>query len=390
MRKIIAILQKEPSGKMRYRFLLRMGRAAGLVKPQRMSDILAKYPRIVNIYQNPNEVESWVTLAEPILALLEEEKQLKQERAPYSVDRLRKLLMMSAKKRIRLDRIFFLREELGLPDDFKETVVKANPKFFKLVKARKDIGKDVCPWVKLVEWDPQLAIPAIQAYRQALSNPLDEKMAYSFPISFPPGFKIKKGFRFKMQQWQELPYQSPYEDSSDLDLQSPEAFKRAVAVIHEFLHISLEKRTRVDRIAHLREDLQFPQKTGITILQHPGIFYLSIKSAVQTIFLREGYKKGELIQKDVLYTIKEKFLDLLKRERRNINRPYIEVAREVKDMTLEDRQDDHMQDDSKFEEQENAKVTEEEDENSGKLGANVNLEGNNDRSYIEEIGRAHV
>jgi hypothetical protein len=234
-----------------------------------------------------------------------------------AAERLRKVLMLSSSRRIRLDRINFIREELGLPEDFKKSVIKANPHLFQLVIAKKDVGK-VSPSVKLLEWDPQYAIPAIEAFREnpdttsGLSESEKRKKAYSFPINLPPGFKIKKGFRIKMRKWQELPYRSPYDDTSDLDLQSDEAFKRAVAVLHEFLHITVEKRTQVDRLAHLRGDYKLPQKLGITVLQNPGIFYMSIKGNVQTIFLREAYRKGQVIEKDATHSLKKRFMELIR------------------------------------------------------------------------------
>ncbi|KAI5064478.1 hypothetical protein GOP47_0021148 [Adiantum capillus-veneris] len=323
MKKIIKLLLKQPKQKMLYRYMLTRGGFVGLVKPQRMGEILDKYPRIVRVYRNPNELDVWVTLARPIVELLEEEKMLKQQRAHMAAERLRKVLMMSATRRIRLDRINYLKEELGLPDNFKRTVVKANPHLFKLVITRVNLEKGMSPSVKLLDWDEKLAIPAIEAYRQdpASTSGLDEegkrRKAYSFPINLPPGFKIKKAFRYKLRSWQELPYRSPYADTSDLDLKSEEAFKRAVAVVHEFLHITVEKRTRVDHLAHLREDYKLPQKLGATVLQNPGIFYMSTKSNKQTIFLREGYRKGELLEKDPLFTIKEKFLALIRLGRRS-------------------------------------------------------------------------
>lgn len=326
LKRIIKLLLKQPGKKMLYRFMLRRGGYVGLVKPQKMGHILDKYPRIVRIYRNPNELDVWVTLAKPILELLEEEKRLKQEGTQLAAERLRKVLMMSTTRRIRLDRINYLKEELGLPDDFKKTVVRANPHLFKLVITRINLEKGVSPSVKLLEWDEKLAVPVIEAYRQdpATTSGLDEeekqKKAYSFPINLPPNFKIKKAFRHKMRKWQELPYPSPYEDTSDLDLKSEEALKRAVAVIHEFLHITVEKRTRISHLAHLREEYKLPQKLGVTVLQNPGIFYMSTKSNTQTIFLREGYKKGELLEKDRLFTIKEKFLALIRMGRKSVNK----------------------------------------------------------------------
>ncbi|MCO5592723.1 hypothetical protein L7F22_046726 [Adiantum nelumboides] len=318
MKRIIKLLLKQTGQKMLYRYMLRRGGYVGLVKPQRIGDIMDKYPRIIRVYRNPNELDVWVTLAKPILELLEEEKMLKEQRAQLAAERLRKVLMMSSTRRIRIDRINYLKEELGLPDNFKRTVVQANPHLFKLVITRSNLAKGVAPSVKLLVWDEKLAVPAIEAYRQdpASTSGLDEegkkKKAYSFPINLPPNFKIKKAFRVKLRKWQELPYRSPYADPTDLDLQSEEAFKRAVAVIHEFLHITTEKRTKISHLAHLREDYKLPQKLGATVLQNPGIFYMSTKSNTQTIFLREGYKKGVLLEKDQLFSIKEKFLALIK------------------------------------------------------------------------------
>lgn len=388
MRRIVALLSKQPSGKLLYRYMLRKGKDVGVVKDQRISELLKKCPRIIRIYREPNEIEAWVTLEKPALALLEEEKRIKQERTQFCIERLRKLLMMSATRRIRLDRIEFLKEELGLPDDFKQTVIRSNPKFFKVVKARVDMGKDVFPTVKLVEWDPQLAIPAVEEYRQKSALASGKMRAYSFPISFPPGFEIKKGFRYKLREWQELPYPSPYQDTRDLSLQSPEAFKRAVAVLHEFLRISVEKRTRVDRFAHLREDMKLPQKLGITVLQNPGIFYMSTKSDVQTIFLREAYKKGELIQKDTLHVVKEKFLDLVKMGRKNVKKLEAEQAETNVGTSLVDKGDQvTIQGDTNSEEDEAV-----DERFSGRAGNKSQLNGN---IYSEEddtcrLGREDV
>eukprot|EP00250_Pteridium_aquilinum_P001189 c11398_g1_i1 orf=84-1817(-) len=377
MQRIIKLLLKQPEKKMLYRYMLRRGGYVGLVKPQKMGDILQKYPRIIRIYRNPNEIDVWVSLSKPILQLLEEEKTMKQERAHLAAERLRKVLMMSTTRRIRLDRINYLKEELGLPDDFKKTVIRAHPHLFKLVISRVDLHKGVSPSVKLLEWDDKLAVPVIDAYRQdpATTSGLDEeerkRKDYSFPINFPPGFKIKKALRHKLRKWQELPYQSPYEDASDLDLKSEEALKRAVAVVHEFLHITVEKRTRIDRLAHLRADYKLPQKLGVTVLQNPGIFYMSTKSNVQTIFLREGYKKGELINKDALFSLKDKFMALIKMGRKSIKK----TKRGPYAISDSDTSEDEMENDGKCEEVDNGKDKEGDEREGRGIGEEREEEG---------------
>ena len=75
--------------------------------------------------------------------------------------------------------------------------------------------------------------------------------------------------------------------------------KRAIATIHELLSLTVEKKITLERIAHFRMAKNLPKKLKDFLLQHQGIFYVSTRGnqgKLYTVFLREAYRKGELIE----------------------------------------------------------------------------------------------
>ncbi|MCI03339.1 protein root primordium defective 1-like [Trifolium medium] len=121
-----------------------------------------------------------------------------------------------------------------------------------------------------------------------------------------------------MWKWQRVPYWSPYEDVSGYDLRSIEAQKRmekrAVATIHELLSLTVEKKITLERIAHFRMAMNLPKKLKEFLLQHQGIFYISTRGnngKLHTVFLREAYRKGELVEPNDLYLARRKLAELV-------------------------------------------------------------------------------
>lgn len=108
-----------------------------------------------------------------------------------------------------------------------------------------------------------------------------ENIRFSFIVNFPPGFKIGKYYKIAVWKWQRLPYWSPYDDISGYDLRSLEAQKRmekrAVAMVHELVSLTVEKKITLERIAHFRLPMDLPKKLKDFLLQHQGIFYISTR-----------------------------------------------------------------------------------------------------------------
>ena len=90
--------------------------------------------------------------------------------------------------------------------------------------------------------------------------------------------------------------------------------KRPIATIHELLSLTVEKKISLERIAHFRQVMNLSKKLKDFHLQHQGIFYISTRGnygKLHTVFLREAYKKGELIEPNDLYLARRKLAELV-------------------------------------------------------------------------------
>ncbi|KAL6601304.1 hypothetical protein ACP70R_044524 [Stipagrostis hirtigluma subsp. patula] len=254
-----------------------------------------------------------------------------------SVLRLRKLLLLAPPHhRLRLEHIRLLRRDLGLPDDFADSVIMANPSLFRLTP------DGFVEFLPSPTDPPDLTVAAVERARERhyrehrAPGSGEEDARFAFPIRFPPGFKIGKYFRIAVWKWQRLPYASPYADVSGHDLRSLEAQrrmeKRAVAAVHELLSLTVEKRTTLERLAVFREALGVPKKIKEFLLKYQGIFYISTRGnqgKLHTVFLREAYYKGELLEPNEIYEARRKLEELLMMspQKANLDRMFTSMGR---------------------------------------------------------------
>lgn len=276
-----------------------------------------KFPHIFQVYEHPVQRILYCRLTRKAFVQIEQEKQAIDEQIDDAVTRLRKILMLSNTGRIRLEHIRIARLDLGLPEDFEISVVLKYPQYFRLFDAEDTRHK----YIEIVKKEPYLGISAIERLREReyRERGIDaENIRFSFIVNFPPGFKIGKYYKIAVWKWQRLPYWSPYEDISGYDLRSLEAKKRmekrAVAMIHELLSLTVEKKLSLERIAHFRTPMDLPNKLKEFLLQHQGIFYISTRGnqgKLHTIFLREAYRKGELVEPNDLYLARRKLAELI-------------------------------------------------------------------------------
>ncbi|MCD9559320.1 Protein ROOT PRIMORDIUM DEFTIVE 1 [Datura stramonium] len=278
---------------------------------------ILKFPHVFEVFEHPVQRILYCRLTRKSLLQIEQEKQALLAQLPQAVTRLRKLLMLSNTGRLRLEHVRIARKEFGLPDDFEFSVVLKYPKYFRLFDAKETRNK----YIEVVERDPQLAVCAVENVREREYREKggeEENVRFSFKVNFPPGFKIGKYYKIAVWKWQRLPYWLPYEDISGYDLRSLEAQKRmekrAVATIHELLSLTVEKKITLERIAHFRLAMDLPKKLKDFLLQHQGIFYISTRGnqgKLHTVFLREAYKKGELIEPNDLYLARRRLAELV-------------------------------------------------------------------------------
>lgn len=216
-----------------------------------------------------------------------------------AVKRVKKLLMMSLNGTLRLHALRLFKRELGLPEDFRDSILGKYSADFRLVDLEV---------VALVDWDAELAVARVEEWREKEYSEkwLSEfETKFAFPVSFPTGFKFERGFKERLKNWQRLPYAKPYERKEVVRVRTCGGIeryeKRAVAVLHELLSLTVEKMVEVDQLAHFRRDFGVEVNVRELLLRHPGIFYLSTKGKTLTVFLREAYGKGGLVKPNPVY-----------------------------------------------------------------------------------------
>jgi hypothetical protein len=365
--KIKEILVKQPGAVMSLRDLGKYRRYLGLTGKKRIIALLNRFPSVFQIYEEGSNAKYFRFTAEARKQYLQE-KRLHREMEEVAVTKLRKLLMMSIDKSIAIQKIKHIRRELGLPDDF------ATSDFFPRFRQYFKLGEcGLGPLLILEEWDPKLAVTALEKAAQEkvdarvelekdLARSLgeeveeEESVAARAPrfqkkvLNLPKGQQIKKTDKEKLLRFQELPAISPYSDKSDLNPSTPEAEKAAVLVVHELLSLTSEKKILVDHLTHFRRDFKFSQRIRAMLIRHPEYFYVSLKGTRDSVFLREAYDNTELKEKDPLVLLKERMAEL--------------VAKGIKDEMLdalsddedgdedgeEDGDDDHDEDDEDWDE----------------------------------------
>ncbi|KHN38804.1 hypothetical protein glysoja_040192 [Glycine soja] len=165
-----------------------------------------------------------------------------------AVKRVKKLLMMSVNGTLRLHALRLIKRELGLPEDFRDSIIGRYDRDFRLVDLEV---------VALVDWDAEFAVARVEEWRvrEYTEKWLSEfETKFAFPVSFPTGFMFERGFKERLRNWQRLPYTMPYKRNEVVRVRTCGGIewyeKRAVAVLHELLSLTVEKMVEVDRLAH--------------------------------------------------------------------------------------------------------------------------------------------
>lgn len=225
---------------------------------------------------------------------------------PDLVDRLRRLLMLTLPRKLPLHTIDLLRWDLGLPSDYRSSIIRRYPDHFALEQP----DGDERVWLCLLSWDDSLAVSELEKSADG-----GDTSCLSFPVSFPSRSGLRSKWMSWLRDWQELPYTSPYADPSSLDRRTDVSEKRNVGVFHELLHLTVAKRTERRNVSNMRKLLGMPQKFTKVFERHPGIFYISRVLDTQTVMLREAYGGGsKLLEKHAhpLAAIREEYSAMMK------------------------------------------------------------------------------
>lgn len=218
-------------------------------------------------------------------------------------ERLFRLLMLVRSNKLPLNIIELFKWDLGLPQDYETSIVPEYPDYFKIV-----VGKSGSRDLEMVCWSNELSTAFME--KKAKRGHV-KGMPIAFPMQFSRGFEMDKKLKKWIDEWQKLPYVSPYENAAHLSSQSDESDKWAVAVLHELLHILVPKKTDRENVFILGEYLGIRSRFKRALLHHPGILYVSSKLRTYTVVLREGYKRGAIIENHPLMDIRSQYIHLM-------------------------------------------------------------------------------
>ncbi|WVY90274.1 hypothetical protein V8G54_035788 [Vigna mungo] len=309
---LMELLKQEPEMVIPVRSLENHRRQINLPRPHRISDFLRKTPKLFELYKDQKGV-LWCGMTPKAEDLMEQQQRVIEDHADKAAEYVTRFLMMSVEKRLPLEKIAHFRRDFGLSLDFRVHWVHKYPQHFKVVKTL-----DGIEFLELVSWNPEWAITELE--KKAVSgvagsgneSEFPSMLSLPFPLKFPSNYKrVYRYYAEKIQHFQEMSYLSPYADARGLKAGSLEFDKRAVAVMHELLNFTIEKRLVTDHLTHFRWELVMPQKLMRLLLKHCGIFYVSERGKRFSVFLTEAYEGSELIEKCPLVLWKEKVLGLV-------------------------------------------------------------------------------
>lgn len=282
-------------------------------------EFLRKYPHVFELFAHPVRRNLCCTFTPKFIELLKLEHEVLNGMEDANVVRIRKILSMSVKGRVHVHAIRLMRRELGLPNEFVDSIIRKHSEIFRMVDLEV---------VELVDWEDdregRMHFAANvekwreREYKEKWLSEFDTK--YAFPINFPTGFKIVAGFKEKLKKWQRLSYVKPYERMQKVGVGTcgVERYeKRAVGVIHELLSLTVEKMVEMERLAHFRKDLGIEVNLREVVLKHPGIFYVATRGKSQILFLREAFKGGCLVEPNAVYDVRRRIMELMLLGRRN-------------------------------------------------------------------------
>lgn len=267
---------------------------------------LKKYPCCFDIYLEGDVY--YCRLTKRMLSLVKEEQYVQDTQEPELAKRLAKLLMMSLTQRLNVMKINEFKRNFGFPDDYLLRLVPKYPEMFRLVNYG---GRRSSMEIELISWDADFAISTIQ--RKAQENETEPLFSCTLPSTW-----VKSWERFN--EFNSTPYISPYSDPKYLVEGTREMEKRTIGLVHEFLSLTLWKKASIIKLGHFRRELCLPEKLNVLLLKHPGIFYVSNKYQIYSVLLRKGYNGSELINKDPLVVVKEKFGELMQEGLHEYNR----------------------------------------------------------------------
>jgi len=240
-------------------------------------------------------------------------------------DRLRRLIMMTREKRLPLQIVHGMQWYLGLPEDFAKRVRETEEMdeiggWFRLVEVENGV-KELGIVDGGIDYPPPLSFVqknVLKLLKSGGGSVADISSPYSIPFPLYPskGMRLKRKIADWLEEFQKLPYLSPYEHHHhrEWNTNSDLSDKRVVGVLHELLSLMVDHSAERRRLLCLRKHLWLPQKFGRAFERHPHIFYLHMKNKTCNVVLKEGYHGGQTsaIEPHPMLPVRERYVQLMR------------------------------------------------------------------------------
>ncbi|OVA13294.1 Plant organelle RNA recognition domain [Macleaya cordata] len=221
---------------------------------------------------------------------------------PIKVARLKKLIMMTREKKILLKIIQGVQWYLRLPEDLLQNPEQYLDSSFKLVEMELSMDTEE-RMLSLIQKNVIKGGVYLEGSLMPLAIPL-------FPSK---GLRLKRKISNWLNEFQQLPYVSPYEDYSHMKPNTDVSEKRVIGVLHELLSLFVDYSAERKKLLYLRTHLGLPQKFYRAFERHPHIFYLSLRNKTCTVILKEAYSGDSTIETQPILKVREKYIRLMKK-----------------------------------------------------------------------------
>ncbi|KHN44683.1 hypothetical protein glysoja_036549 [Glycine soja] len=275
--------------------------------PMKVARFMRQYPSIFEEFTGPEYNLPWFRLTPEVAEIDRDEKRVYEECREDLRSRLRKMILMTREHVLPLKIIQGMQWYLGLPSDFLQHPEQILDEPFRFVEM-----EDGLKGLALESREKIYSVMERNAMKSGFysGGPME---AIEFPFFPSKGLRLRRKIENWLNEFQKLPYISPYDDFSNLDPNSDIADKRLVGVLHELLSLFVEHSAERKKLFCLKKYFGLPQKVHRAFERHPHMFYLSFRNKTCTVILKEAYSNKSAIEKHPLLRVRKKYIKLMKK-----------------------------------------------------------------------------